>query len=278
MVLDRRAHPELGPDDFGAGPCAIVADVARFIHKELIKDWPAVTCEITKRAIVFEFHEPLGAEDPQEDPSVDLVVGLTRRDAPGLWIPNTERDSWDPSHPERHTELLTAEPAELRVFRARTIRLTKAVIGGDREYAVLSSFNIEALAYFLIRTPGPTQLDGLASLLQASAVSIIDGPTPDPAEVSPAIKLPDGITQEQAVRRLSFFASCAADALRDRYNEQAVLTALSRLFPEELFDAPRPAKDKLAAALAAGNTSGVVTMSFQRPIQKTTSSYGDAGR
>ncbi len=149
-------------------------------------------------------------------------------------------------------ELLNAGPANLRVFRARTIRLTKAAIGGDGEYAVLSSFNIEALAYYLITAPGPAQLDGLASFLLPSAVAIVAGPTPDPAKVSPAIKFPDGITQEQAARRLSFFASCAADAIRERYDEQAVLTALSRLFPEQLSDAPRPTKDKLAAALAAG--------------------------
>ncbi len=102
MVLDRRTRPELGPDAIGSGPCAIVADVAQFIHQQLIKDWPGVTCEISKRATVFEFHEPLGTEDPQEDPSVDLVVGLNRADAPGLWIPNTERDGWDPSDPECH--------------------------------------------------------------------------------------------------------------------------------------------------------------------------------
>lgn len=66
--------------------------------------------------------------------------------------------------------------------------------------------------------------------------------------------------------------------MRGRYDEKAVLTVLSRLFPEQLSAAPRPAKDKLAAALAAGNTSGVVTMSFGRPTSKTTSSYGDAGR
>lgn len=159
------------------------------------------------------------------------------------------------------------------MFRARTIRLAKAIIGGN-EHAVLTSFNIEGLAYYLIKAPSPTQLDGLAAFLQASALAIAAGPTPDPAEVSPAIKFPDGVSPEQAAQRMSFFAGCAADAVRDRYDEQAELIALSRLFPEQLTEAPP--KDKLAAALAAGNTSGVVTTSFGRPIRKTTSSYGDA--
>ncbi|MGI8430367.1 MAG: hypothetical protein ACR2OB_13955 [Solirubrobacteraceae bacterium] len=278
VVLDRRTWPQLGPDGSGVGPCQIVQHLAEFIYRELVRHWPAVTYEISKRAIVFEFHEPLGNEDPQEDPSVDLIVGLTRQEAPGLWIPDTWRDGWNPSHPERHTELMTANPAELRVVRARTIRLTKAIIGADGEHAVLSSFNIEALAYYSIRQALPTQLDGLTAFLQAVTNSIAAGPTLDPAEVSPPIKLPDGISQEQAVLRLSYFASCAADAARDCYGEQAVLAALGRLFPEQLPEAPQSSKDKLAAALAAGSAGDVVTMSFRRPIKKTTPSYSDAGR
>lgn len=276
VVLDRRSWPLLGPDGSGLGPCQIVQQVAQAVYRELRSDWPEVTLEISKRAIVFEFHDPLGTEDPQEDPSVDLIVGLTRDDAPGLWIPNTWADHWDASHPERHTELLTADPAELRVFRARTIRLTKAIIGGDGDSAVLSSFNIEALAYYAIKTIMPTQLDGLATFLQLALDGITAGPTPDPAEVSPPIKLLDGITHEQAVRRLSYFASCAADAVRDRYQEQSSLIALGRLFPDQLPDAPQSSKDKVAAALAAGAVGGVVTMSFRRPIKKTTPSFGDA--
>lgn len=278
VVLDRRSWPQLGPDGYGLGPGQIVQHMAEFIHRELAGEWPAVEFEISKRAIVFTFHEPLGTEIPQEDPSVDLIVGLTRQDAAGLWIPNTWRDDWDASDPERHTKLLTANPAELRVFRARTIRLTKAVIGADGERAVLSSFNIEALAYYTIRAALPSQLDGLAAFLHAAATAIASGPTPDPAEVSPPIKLPDAITQEQAVRRLSYFAGCAADAVRDRYDEPAVLAALARLFPDQLPEVPQSSKDKLAAALASGSVGDVVTMSFRRPIKKTTPSFGDARR
>lgn len=278
VVLDRRTWPQLGPDGSGLGPCQIVRHMAEFIHRELLREWSAVEFEISKRAIVFSFHEPLGAKKPQEDPSVDLIVGLTRQDAAGLWIPNTWRDDWDASDPECHTKLLTAKPAELRVFRARTIRLTKAVIGADGDYAVLSSFNIEALAYYTITAALPSQLDGLAGFLHAAATSIAAGPTPDPAEVSPPIKLPDAISQEQAVRRLSYFAACAADAVRDRYDEQAALTALARLFPQQLPEAQQSSKDKLAAALATGSVGDVVTMSFRRPIKKTTPSFGDARR
>lgn len=278
MVLDRRAWPELGPEGAGIGPIEIVRSVARFVHQGLLADWPAVTCTINKRAILYEFHEPLGDDDPQEDPSVDLVVGLTRLDAPGLWIPNTHADRWDPSDPERHTELLTGKPRDLRVFRARMIRLTKAIIGGDGEHAVLCSFNIEALAYYLVQEVVPTHVDGLAAFLAVAAGSIADGLTPDPAEVSPPIKLPDGIAHGQAIRRLLFFAGCAADVVRDRYDQQAALIALSRLFSEQLGEGPRPVRDRLASSLARGNAVPAVTTAFGRPVAKTTRSYGDAAR
>ena len=36
-----------------------------------------------------------------EDPSVDLVICLTRRDKPGFWIPNRDKGGWDASHPQK---------------------------------------------------------------------------------------------------------------------------------------------------------------------------------
>src|SRR5258708_21337652 len=116
---------------------------------------------ITKRAVLFKFHEPPGDHDPQEAPSVDLVIGLTRKDAEGLWIPNTTHDRWDASHPQRHTELLTAPPKDLRVFRARVIRLVKALVANDGDDAVVISFNVEALAYYFVTEIAATLSDAL---------------------------------------------------------------------------------------------------------------------
>jgi hypothetical protein len=59
-------------------------ELAEFVCDELRADFPKITYELTKRAILFEFHEPMD----DEDPSVDLVVCLTRREEPGFWIPN----------------------------------------------------------------------------------------------------------------------------------------------------------------------------------------------
>jgi hypothetical protein len=57
-----------------------------------------VKFRITKRAILISVDEPLPGG---EDPTVDLVVGLERVNKPGLWIPNTEAEDWDPSDPRR---------------------------------------------------------------------------------------------------------------------------------------------------------------------------------
>lgn len=107
MVLDRRAHQSLGPDSVDdESPNRIVDAVLEHLQPKALAHYPAARFEITKRAIFIEFHEPMSSG---EDPTVDLVVGLRRREE-GLWIPNTEQRRWDPSHPEKHTDLLTAEP------------------------------------------------------------------------------------------------------------------------------------------------------------------------
>src|SRR6266542_573943 len=108
VVLDRRTYPLLGPDsEAEVGPTAIVKEMCAYLSPRVQARYPKATFRITKRAILVEFHEPLPGG---EDPTVDLVLGLDRRNAPGLWIPNTEAERWDPSHPEKHTELCTAEP------------------------------------------------------------------------------------------------------------------------------------------------------------------------
>ena len=122
MVLDRRSYPRLGPDGEGEGPSAILEEVRTHVLEALRPDYPSIRFRITKRAIKITFHDPLA---DGSDPTVDLIVALTRKDAEGLWIPNTEQERWDPSHPERHTELLADPSDPLREARALAIRLAK---------------------------------------------------------------------------------------------------------------------------------------------------------
>jgi hypothetical protein len=271
-VLDRRSYPQLGPDGAGEGPNRLVADAAEFVLDEVREHYPHAECEITKRAIQLDFHEPID----DEDPSVDLIMALTRTDEPGLWIPNTETDGWDASDPEEHTRLLTGKPKELRVHRARVIRLGKVAVEQDGEKKVVISFNIEALALLYV-TEVTGLAEGLRDFFLDAADDIEERLTPDPAAVSPPIKLPEGITHQQAAKRLRFFGQRLAAAIENRYDEQAVREALADVFPDQLRDAPRSEKSNFARALRGGNVTPGVQAALGSGSErlKNTRSFGD---
>lgn len=182
IVLDRRSYYELGPDGDGGAPNEIVEDVRAYIRDHLNGQHPDIAFRLTKRAIKVTFNEPLR---DGSDPSVDLIVALTRG-AGALWIPNLERKCWNPSDPEYHTRLLTAEPAGLRRMRAKVIRLAKA---WNKQYFQpgLCSFNIEALALEALKEETGVA-EGLATLFKHAASDLSKRQTPDPAGVSAPIK------------------------------------------------------------------------------------------
>ena len=100
--------------------------------------------------------------------------------ADGVWIPNLETGSWNASDPERHTELLTAEPAGLRRHRARVVRLAKAAIKHDAQ-PVMIPFNVASLALDHV-TKVESLIEGLEHFFaEASSSSIGGGLTEDPA-------------------------------------------------------------------------------------------------
>ncbi|RYF59728.1 MAG: hypothetical protein EOO27_08335 [Comamonadaceae bacterium] len=255
VVLDRRVHQSLGPDSqANVGPDRTVAAMLEHLEPKVLEQYPAATFEITKRAIFIEFHEPMGSG---EDPTVDLVVGLRRREE-GLWIPNTEQHRWDPSHPEKHTDLLTAEPKSLRVTRARAIRLAKAENKrpGRHSDPPLCSFNLEALALMFVE-PGQGVPTALLQLWERGAKDLARRNTPDPAGVSAPIKVAD---REYAVERLTQAADMLRAALERDDDEYQVRAYLSRLWPE--FVAPTPlgeTKARVAARLQAGKPLAVTS-------------------
>ena len=273
IVLDRRKYPELGPDGDDEPPNAIVEDVAEHIIERIREDYPGATKEITKRAILFEFHEPF---ESCEDPSVDLVVALTRAEGDGRWIPNTESEDWDPSDPEEHTRLLTDLDRSPRVHRARVIRLGKAAVKQD-ETPVISSFNIEALALEHVDCEGAIA-ESLRDLFLLGADSLEDGLTEDPAGVSDPIKLPDGISQDRAAARLREFGEAVAKAVEANSLTDAE-DALRSVFPDyidsgvgarTLGDALRNKRKREAAA--------AFVIGAAEPELKPTRSFGDAAR
>lgn len=234
--------------------------------------YPGARSRLTKRAILVRFNEP---NTDGVDPSVDLVVALTRKDADGLWIPNRDKDDWDASHPEEHTRLLTADGKSLRVHRARVIRLAKAAIKHDSTPALIS-FNLEALALEHI-TGVQTLAESLQLFFERASSSIKAGLTEDPAGVSGKIKLPDGMTRERSSKRLRHFANKVQEAIDHSADWDAVEVALAELYPEQLPDAQRSAKGQLADAIRRGDKASIRGGLAIAPAAtiKPTRSYGD---
>lgn len=252
-VFDRRAYPDLGPDsDEEGGPDALMRKMLEHVLATVRKTYPKATGRLTKRAILIEFNKP---NSDGVDPSVDLVVALTRKDAVGLWIPNRDRGGWDASHPEEHTRLLVSKPKGLRVLRARVIRLGKAAIKGDSKPALIS-FNVEALSLEIVDDEDETLVKALQRFFDVAADKIKAGYTEDPAGVSGKIKLPEGMTRSRSSRRLRFFAQKIQEAIDAETREDAE-AALAELYPDELPGAPKSSKKSLAEALDVGDEKRV---------------------
>jgi hypothetical protein len=235
LVLDRWIYVELGPDSAeGQGPEEIVGEVREHVMSIVRETYPNARSRLIKRATLIHFKEP---NADGVDPSVDLVVALTRKDADGLWIPNRDKDDWDASHPEQHTRLLTADDKTRRLHRARVIRLAKAAIKGDSAPALIS-FNVEALALTHI-TKARTLAESLQLFFDKTASSIKVGLTDDPAGVSGNIKLPDGMTRERSAKRLRRFADKLQEAIDHTDDRPTVESTLAEPYPDQLPDAQR---------------------------------------
>ncbi|MHB8085396.1 MAG: hypothetical protein ACYDHZ_06200 [Dehalococcoidia bacterium] len=272
VVLDRRTYHELGPDGEGGPPNEIVNDVRSFIREELKEKHPDIAFRLTKRAIKITFNEPLLNGS---DPSVDLIVALTRADG-ALWIPNLESKHWDASDPENHTQLLTAEPAALRRLRAKVIRLAKA---WNKQYSQpgLCSFNIAALALEAVKEEVGIA-DGLAAFFKYTASDLAKRQTPDPAGVSAPIKTL--IDREVIAGRLSKTAEIFKDALKSD-NENDVRDALASVYWVYVDPSPgSSSKAAFAKALREGNSAvravpGSISIAGLGGVAlKTTRAYG----
>jgi len=242
LVLDRRAWTRLGPDSsFSAGPTETVRELISHLKGELAGTYPNATYEMTKRAILIRVNEPL---PNGQDPTIDLVLALDRRGKPGLWIPNTHNDTWDASHPEEHTGLLTADPCDLRLVRQHAIRLGKAE--NKREEDVpLCSFNLEAFGLMFV-TRHRNDAEALLVLWTDGAADLRRRLTPDPAGVSKPINVED---VAYAVMRLEFAAGHLQAALDRDWDEEHVRSHLYELWPE--FVSSYPGAETKARLVAA---------------------------
>lgn len=272
MVLDRRAHPDLGPDGGGELPKETIENVQNHIRPILRDAYPDVTVRKMKRGILVKFEEPL---DDGQDPTVDLVVALNRSDDDALWIPNLDQDRWDASHPERHVELFTTGSMPLRRTRARVVRVAKAQV---KQFSTptLSSFNVAALAWEVIERSESLDM-ALQRFFSYAASEIAVHQTDDPAEVSGRIKLPEGLQRQTIVNRLERAADGLEQAIEAVDDEDKVLAALADVFPDYV-EEPDTNSERSALAKALRSGSAVSLPLSTRPTLAARSYGGGRGK
>ncbi len=279
IILDRRTYPTLGPDGEDKGPEDIVDELCELIGPVVREDYPDAAMRRSRRGVYVTFASPL---DDEQDPTVDLIPTLTRKDADGLWIPDLDNNCWSASHPEKHTELFTSGTKERKALRARVARLAKA---WNKQWATdnraLSSFNIEALVWEYIDDDAlALGLDGALAGWFAYARDELDkGKTKDPAGVSDDIKLllaKDTVLQRLGGAADRFEQALEADAEDDEAKVKDLLSGVYRDYVE----APAESKSALAAALRGGNEgigvtkTGIAIGAGATAPLKTTRSFG----
>jgi hypothetical protein len=229
VVLDRRCYPELGPEGGGEAPGEVAEKLCAFLGPEVREYYQRARCGTSKRGPKLHFGAPV--ED--QDPTVDLVIALTRRDGPGLWIPNLKKDTWEASDPELHAELLNGGPVSVRRTRRQVIRLAKA---WNRQFSepAFCSFHLSALALESVHG-GQGLPAALGRYFADAAGSLRRGNTADPAGVSPPIKL--RLSREVAIGRLEKAGDAINRALENDDDLAAVRTNLATVFWEYIEDA-----------------------------------------
>ncbi|WP_037606717.1 hypothetical protein [Streptacidiphilus rugosus] len=223
LVLDRRVYPLLGPDGGGQTPRDITAQLCGLLGPAVREVYPRARCGTSKRGPKLTFGQPVDGQDP----TVDLVVALTRRDGSGLWIPNLEQNRWEASHPELHVEMFTSGSPSLRRTRRRIVRLLKA---WNKQYSEpgFSSHNLTVWAWEFVE-PGMGLATGLQTVLSRAAARVAAGSaTVDPAGVSPNVQLL--VSRDIAARRLRTAAEGVAQALANDSDREAVQSALSKVY------------------------------------------------
>lgn len=244
IVLDRRVYSKLGPDGDGELPAEVVDGVHDFVGPLIRREWPKATIHTMRRGLTVKFHDPI----LEQDPYVDLVVAMERRDASGLWIPNILDERWDPSDPQKHVALMASGTSELRTLRARVVRLAKA---WNKQYdePALCSFNIVALALEAFDVDEPLD-DALLHFFDHAIASLREGCTEDTARVSDRIKLPLG--KATAIARLTSARDNIARA--QLTSDEECLAAMHDVFWKYL---PEPqaggSKRDLATVLRSGS-------------------------
>ncbi|PWB98182.1 hypothetical protein [Homoserinimonas hongtaonis] len=222
LILNRNYYPQLGPEGGNEAPDSIVAELCSHLGPIIRETYPNATIHKSKRGPEIHFGDDVNGDDP----TVDLVIALNRKVGDGIWIPNLDTGTWEPSHPEQHVELLNSGTAAFRSTRRKIIRLAKA---WNKQFAEpgISSFHLSVWALEFVE-PGQGVAKGLWTLFDRAASRVEDlEPTPDPAGVSADLKL---IKDESIMAvRLRKAADSMASAM-DAGTETELVEAMSLVF------------------------------------------------
>lgn len=254
-----------GPGGLGPQPLMEQAKDAIKDHLEGDYEKLTVTVEGRKRAVLVRFGDPVTAG--QDDFTADVITAIDNPHDAGLFIPNTTlAEGWDRADPETHTELiLNAIEATDRAF-ARVIRLLKH--WRDRHGDPLCSWNIKALALECIAEDPISLIQGLEMFFAHAAKSIADELTEDPAKVAGKIKLPKGMTRNDAARRLRRAQDKVQEAIEHEQAGRPALAqhALHAVLPEVVPDSNEA--DQLAEEAKRLTTGvGLTTITAPTPTR-----------
>ena len=228
------------------GPRELKARAAEAIRTALKPTYGdlAVEVEGRKRSILIRFRDPVAPGRP--DFTADVIVAIDNPARAGLYIPRW--DSWDRSHPEKHTDMVLTAIDATEVAYARIVRLLKH---WSRQHdKPLCSWHIKALALGCITEP-TTLLAGLLSWFRYAAEQLAGGDTPDPAGVAEK-PIKTNRPPTEVVRRLRDAADRLERAIaleRDGYDILAH-DELAKLFNDPTM-LPRPDQGLVTAQEAA---------------------------
>lgn len=261
LVLDRRCYPQLGPEGDNESPLKVVEELCELIGPIIRQVYPKAKINTSKRGPMVTFAAPIN----EQNPTVDLVVALTRKEGNGLWIPNLAKNTWEPSDPEAHVMLLNSGTASFRSNRRKVIRLAKA---WNKQFTTpgVSSFMLSVWAYEFME-PGMGIPAGLHALFEGAARRLEShGATPDPARVSGNLKLL--LPAHKVAPRLRKAADAVAEAMANEDDGQKVRTALAKILwlyidvpaSKELADAAGALSHRMPVTTTALGISGVAAM------------------
>ena len=262
LVLDRRCYPRLGPEGGGEAPGDVVKTLCGLLGPAIREPYPNARCGTSKRGPKVSFGAPL---PDGQDPTVDLVVALTRREGDGLWIPNLERGTWEASHPEGHTALFNAHDPNNASLRGTRRKVTRALKAWNKQYGepAFSSFHLSVLACEFTRS-GLSVARALLEVLEGLVARHEAGQaTKDPCRVSKDIRLllSDSVALRRA--RTAREAVAAALACDGEPTDSAARAALAKMFFTYLDD---------------GGLAQVIDLARERkPLQVTSVGIAGAG-